>query len=744
MNKLSRLTRRRRTLTVGAAAFAIAASGAVVAVQAVTPPPAHINNTVGLKQVGPIDEANGFPIWYKDTNNVKLELCTDPGDQYCIMGEVPDPNAPVSFPDNFPDEAFWSSAESSIDAGGGDSALLVTAVEAAFGSANGLPAKGQQISFGRMRIRAGGLVDNAEYKITHPYGVDTALAEVGAVKGVNTTEDIGSLTPDGVFDQTLGSRPAPFLKWTGTDAPAGYLGDPGVEHPVTGSPFNTNFFRIEGPAGSFTGSTQLCTNAALGDDPVRLDDCIQSNDFAVQGKIATRMGVQATTAYYANSGTGHLMDLFAKSEPGQNIVVKGTGIAQTKMREDAKVPGRYYARVFADGAPPADLSVTNVTDTPDTVDHIELSMFGDKVHIGSAVYSNDTRTLTVSAESGDTSAALSLDGFADATSTVSSTGVTTWTIPALEVPPADVLVTSNKGGVDTEDVVITGAEDPSVGVVAAIQGDLNTVQIGQTVTLDGLASTGTITNYAWSVSPAGATLTGVDPEARTFKASAAGTYVVTLTVTGKSNTSTDRYTIEVLSGNAEPVANAGPDQLGVVPTSTVTLDGTGSKFASSYAWTQDSTDKVQLGTNLRNSTSANPTFVVPASSTPLTFNFSLTIKDVNGTASTDTVQVTTDPGVVGVDSAFYKRGDLQWRIAGSAKYCSANNLISIYWNKPVTGGGTTPVLVGTASPTATLGVCGWEFRVKNVAAALRPTSAGTITVRSAYGGEALNVPFQFL
>jgi hypothetical protein len=744
MNTSKRL-RRGRTVTVGVATLVLAASGALVA-SAVTPPPAHNNNTVGLKQVGPIDETNGFPIWYKDTNNVKLELCTDPGDPYCIMGELPDPNQPVSFPGNFPDEAFWSSAESSIDAGGGDSALLVTAVEAAFA---GGPAKaGDQVSFGRIRVRAGGLVDNAEYKITHPYGVDLAVAEVGAVKGVNTTEDIGSLTPDGVFDQTLGSRPAPFLKWTGTDAPPGYLGDPSVEHTVTGSPYGTNFFRIEGPAGSFTGSTQLCADPRLGNSLTATDDCIQSNDFAVQGKIATRMGVQATTAYYANSGTGHMMDIFAKSEPGQNIVIKGTGVSQTKMREDAKSPGRYYSRVFADGAPPSDLSVTNLTDTPDTVDHIELSMFGDKVHIDSAIYSNDTRTLTVTAGSGDPAAALALDGFAGATTTTNAAGATVWTVPALDVPPADVMVTSNQGGVDTEDVVITGAEDPTVGVVALISGDVNEVQIGQSVTLDALGTTGTVVapGFSWSVAPAGATVTptGADNSAVTFKGSAAGTYTVTLTAPGKTNTSTDRYTITVLSANAAPAADAGPDQLNVVPTSTVTLDGTGSKFASSFSWAQDPADAVQLGTGLRNPSTANPTFIVPPSSQSLEFHFTLTIKDVNGTTSTDSVLVTSDPGAVTVDSAFYKRGDLQWRVAGSAKYCSANNLISVYWNKPATGGGTTPVLVGTASPTLALGVCSWEFRVKGVTAALRPTAAGTITVRSAYGGEALNRPFQFL
>jgi hypothetical protein len=373
-------------------------------------------------------------------------------------------------------------------------------------------------------------------------------------------------------------------------------------------------------------------------------------------------------------------------------------------------------------------------------------MFGDKVHINSAVYNNDTRTLNVSAQSGDSAAVLKLDGFPAVTGTKDVNGATNWSIPTLAVPPSDVIVTSDKGGVDTEDVVITGAEDPAVGVVANITADTTDLQVNQTATLDGLASSGTVTGYSWSiVSPAsGGTLTPVaaDGSSVTFKASATGTYDVALTVTGKTNSDTAHVTLNVASANAAPVANAGPDQLGVVPTSTVTLDGTASKFAQTYSWAQAAGDANQVA--LKNPTSANPTFVVPASSTPLTFNFTLSITDVNGTTATDTVKVVSDPGVVGVDSAFYKRGDLQWRVAGTAKYCSANNLISVYWNKPNTTGGTTPTLVGTASPTLTLGVCSWEFRVKNVAAALRPTSAGTITVRSAFGGEALNVPFQFL
>ncbi len=131
MEAFTRLRRGRRAVAIGAAVLVVGTIGGFAA-DAATPPPAHLNNTVGLKQVGPIDETNGFPLWYKDTNNVRLQLCLDPSDANCIMGDLPNPGQPVSFPDNFPDEAFWSVADVNLDAGGGEKALLVTGVEAAF------------------------------------------------------------------------------------------------------------------------------------------------------------------------------------------------------------------------------------------------------------------------------------------------------------------------------------------------------------------------------------------------------------------------------------------------------------------------------------------------------------------------------------------------------------------------------------------------------------------------------------
>ena len=192
---------------------------------------------------------------------------------------------------------------------------------------------------------------------------------------------------------------------------------------------------------------------------------------------------------------------------------------------------------------------------------------------------------------------------------------------------------------------------------------------------------------------------------------------------------------------AVPVANAGPDQTGVIPTSVVTLDGTASKFASAYTWT------APAGITLSNNTSANPTFTAPVSTTAKTYTFTLAITDVNGDSSrTDTVNVTVQPDTVGVDAASYKRGSLEWRVRGTAQYCSANNLVSVYWNKPATtaGAAPTPVLLGSVTPALDLGVCSYDFRLKNTPTALRATVAGTVTVKSALGGEALNQAFQLL
>ena len=155
------------------------------------------------KSVGPIDVRDGFPLWYEDQHGLRLGLCLD-ANGLCLA-PLPDPTQPPSVTDsiiNFPEETFWWSAEARITRAIGGKVLLVLALEAAF---TGDPAVGEQISFGRVRVRIDRLRPGKTYKITHPYGVLNNL--VADAKGViNVTEDIGSLTSPADFSLTLQKR----------------------------------------------------------------------------------------------------------------------------------------------------------------------------------------------------------------------------------------------------------------------------------------------------------------------------------------------------------------------------------------------------------------------------------------------------------------------------------------------------------------------------------------------------------
>lgn len=601
---------------------------------------------------------------------------------------------------------------------------------------NELPAVNEGISFGRVRVRVAGVVDGATYKVTHPYGVDRIVAEADAVKGINVTEDIGNLTWDGVFDQTLAARTGPFLRWdpeVAPAAPAGYLGDVSVGHRVVGSPYaGQNVFRVEGPAGSFTGSSQLCLDPAKGDDPVATDDCIENYDFFVQGKIATRMGVQVTKATYRDAlGSGEkYVDIFATSEKDQNLVVSSAAISDTKMRGDGK--GNYFARILVDGAIPADLKVTNTTDTPNSVDRVEVD--ADTVHVLGAVYDTDAKTLTVTADSGDSGATLGLDGYGSVEPDVTSGTSTVWQwIVTTDAPPATVSVTSDQGGSDGDDVVIVGSELGAAEVTAiitpSVEGD---VSISQAVTFDAAASTGSVKAWEWSITGPGSTATGTG-QSISFTPGAGGTYTVTLKVTGSTaaNNDTTTYSFTVPSTVANPVANAGPNQSGVLPTSVVTLDGTASQFTSGYSWTGP--------LPLTGAATANPTFTVPVTAVDGSWTFTLTATGGSGTtASIATVTVTSNVDNVSVDSAVYRRSATEWRVRGLAEHCSANNTVRVFWMN-----GTTKTLLGSTTPAADLGVCTYDFRLRNTPSTLRPGAAGTVVVESTLGGN-VTAPFQRL
>ena len=90
------------------------------------------------------------------------------------------------------------------------------------------------------------LVPGAKYKITHPYGVDEIIADLMVKLTIRKILELVRL-----LHGALNSRIGTFLKWDPAVAPAppaGYIGNPDIEHQtVIGGVNNQNFFQIEGP-----------------------------------------------------------------------------------------------------------------------------------------------------------------------------------------------------------------------------------------------------------------------------------------------------------------------------------------------------------------------------------------------------------------------------------------------------------------------------------------------------------------
>ena len=128
----------------------------------------------GIENAGPVNTDNGFPAYYVDTAGIALELCLEPGP--CLDPlELPDPSAPVSFPANFPEEAFWWMGEAILATPAGGQLGLSMALEGSFGG--GVVLAGDQIAFTRVRIRGNGLAPFASYVMSHPYGTETVVAD---------------------------------------------------------------------------------------------------------------------------------------------------------------------------------------------------------------------------------------------------------------------------------------------------------------------------------------------------------------------------------------------------------------------------------------------------------------------------------------------------------------------------------------------------------------------------------------
>lgn len=212
----------------------------------------------------------GYPDWYEDSTNTRLEPCLDLTDAtHCVILADPgfNPLQPIAFPANFPSEFFYNVADSdkivtpgcpgaaSPLAANPGQALVRAALEGAF--ANGTPVPGEQMVFGRIRIVVkGGLCPGTQYTFTHPYGTTVLTTDAdGGIKPAAGTVDVGCLgfvAPNTCnYNQALASSVITqgYLRWdpaVNPQADPGYLGgDAGTLHPIVGG-INTSFTIAQG------------------------------------------------------------------------------------------------------------------------------------------------------------------------------------------------------------------------------------------------------------------------------------------------------------------------------------------------------------------------------------------------------------------------------------------------------------------------------------------------------------------
>ena len=252
-------------------------------------------------------DMGGFPLWYQDANGIRVQPCFDPNDPNCVapISATYNPALPMSFPGNYPDEWFYSAADSDLmvvndsancpsftaTAVANPGSRIHMALEGSF--LNGTITSGDQMVFGRLRVvstAGNGLCPNSWYTFRTPYGPITlqtdAAAEIQGAAASASTIDVGCLpspTKPCDFNAALAAPVlgVGLLHQVNAAAP-GYLGSGLGLDTVTGGLNGFNQFDIvRWPAGS-------TPSAGLGVDCLALTcELLGSTDqFTVAAKLA--------------------------------------------------------------------------------------------------------------------------------------------------------------------------------------------------------------------------------------------------------------------------------------------------------------------------------------------------------------------------------------------------------------------------------------------------------------------------
>lgn len=409
-----------------------------------------INAYARLDTVGPINPQNNLPLYYQDSNGLALELGLDPAFNFF---DPPDPANPFSVQVGFGPEAFYFLAESAIAMRNNNDAVLVLAIEAAWVTEE--PIDGDQFVFARVRIRIDTPVAGT-YTVTHPYGVKVYQNVPAGRRAINDTVDIGNPTPDFAAAALRGAI-GPFLVAVNPPPPPGFIGDINIEQTVTGSPFNTNYFRIDGPQGSNLDGAG--------------NDFIVSQLFSVSGKIFTGevpTPVHVTRSTYERLGSDQVkIDVFADSAPTSALTVDIGLLPPVQMVTDGF--GNFYSHILVRStALPATISVTadnSPNNTPTTI----IRPLVDLVSITRADYNATAKILVVEANSGDKGVppVLTVSQFGDLVNG-------SLTVSNVLAPPYSITVLSSAGGSDITDTKVVEGNQFPIAVNDNVTTRLNT------------------------------------------------------------------------------------------------------------------------------------------------------------------------------------------------------------------------------------------------------------------------------
>jgi hypothetical protein len=344
---------------------------------------------------GPSDAVITFPQWYRDTEGLALGLCRSTS-AFCF----PLAANPAGFPGNIGDEAFYSLVEFKNTATGSDFQYrYLGALEASY-LPGPTPKRGDETVFARIRItfNFNDVNKNGTYTITHPFGVHT----FENVQATTKTNLIGSQAanfftvdvPLGTgFDGALEGPLGPFIQWD-MDLPLvsgaeEFVGDPTIPHTFTGSPFGTNFIRIQGPVGS--------NLDGLG------NDFIEESLGSVLGQKWTAPIAQALkvdAAYKVRKAGTNGVDVWATSTPNQRLIVTGEGMPSLQLFPAGVVAGKYHGHIEypSTQAVPPQITVTNLSSNP--VNSVSTGL-EDGVEISQASFDTATRQILVVAHSSD-------------------------------------------------------------------------------------------------------------------------------------------------------------------------------------------------------------------------------------------------------------------------------------------------------------------------------------------------------